>query len=399
MQHISALDEARISVTDDAAEGAAPNAHQRRKRRWGGGKLFACSVLVWLATWALLALMGGVFHASIWPCVLVGWAGFGASTVLALCGLVRGVRDALRARSSGEAPPDWWAILVLGIVGLGMTCVGLFSALIMTVGFSRGRQLRRRGRVLLPPVHAGSTWASSELEFEPRFTVPLGLGRQWRENGRTEHASVASFARLSLDLMALGAPPALLAAANRDALDEIRHTEACFGIARALDGQCHSPGAFPAAQSAHTLPQNRTLALATLAVSSLVDGALHEGVSARIIAKLARRCEVPAITQVLKQIAADEGRHAAHGWDVVEWCLQEGGPSVAHALLGALRSLPERMHSDLPSAAADGEWERWGIHGRALERAEYARTRAQVVERTRALALAALVAEPVQLAG
>lgn len=27
---------------------------------------------------------------------------------------------------------------------------------------------------------------------------------------------------------------------------------------------------------------------------------------------------------ILKEIAADEGRHAAHGWDVVAWCLAEG---------------------------------------------------------------------------
>src|SRR4029077_13893090 len=120
--------------------------------------------------------------------------------------------------------------------------------------------------------------------------VPDGVADRWRENGKTEHASVAAFARLTLDLMALGAPPDLIAAANQDALDEIRHTELCFSLAKALDGKAVSPGAFPQAQRVATLPRSRTFALAKLAVDSLIDGALHEAVSARIIASLAHRC-------------------------------------------------------------------------------------------------------------
>ncbi|MFT3765404.1 MAG: ferritin-like domain-containing protein [Minicystis sp.] len=181
--------------------------------------------------------------------------------------------------------------------------------------------------------------------------------------------------------MALGAPPALVAAANKDALDEIRHAELCFSLARALDGEEASPGAFPEAQRARTLPATRTLALAALAVDSLVDGALHEGVSARVIARLVKRCEEPQIRAVLKEIAADEGRHAAHGWDVVRWCLAEGGSPVADALRGASAALPRTMRTPLPAAAEDGGWERFGIHGRALEAEELTSTRADVVRR------------------
>jgi hypothetical protein len=194
---------------------------------------------------------------------------------------------------------------------------------------------------------------------------------QWRENGKTEHASVAAFAKLTLDLMALGAPPALIAAANQDALDEIRHAELCFSLASALDGQRLSPSPFPQAQRVATLPRSRSLALAKLAVDSLVDGALHEGVSARIIARLAPRCGVPAIRAGLKTIAADEGRHAAHGWAVVRWCLSEGGRPVGEALRGAVRALPKQMQSQLPQAASGGGWEHWGIHGHGLEEQEY----------------------------
>ena len=133
------------------------------------------------------------------------------------------------------------------------------------------------------------------------------------------------------------------------------------------------------------LPQPRALALARLAVDSLVDGALHEGLSARIVARLARQCPEPTIRAVLSEIAADEGRHAAHGWDVVEWCLAEGGEAVASALRGAVASLPTKMATDLPEPARFGAWERWGIHSMATEREEHARARESIVCRVEKL--------------
>src|SRR5204863_2592314 len=118
------------------------------------------------------------------------------------------------------------------------------------------------------------------------------------------------------------------------------------------------PGRFAAPGRVAPLPRNRTLALSRLAVSSLVDGALHEGVSARVIARLAKTCREPGLAAMLREIAADEGRHAAHGWDVVLWCLAEGGRPVEKALEGALLVLPAEPRSSLPGEAASGAWER-----------------------------------------
>ena len=47
-----------------------------------------------------------------------------------------------------------------------------------------------------------------------------------------EHASVASFARHTLQLMAMGAPPTLLMGSQKAAMDEIRHAKMCYGIAQ-----------------------------------------------------------------------------------------------------------------------------------------------------------------------
>ncbi len=247
--------------------------------------------------------------------------------------------------------------------------------------FARGRQVRRRGRVLLPGITTGGAWAGPPVAIRSASSAPAGLAPAWRENARTEHASVAAFARLVLDLVALGAPPELIAAANLDALDEIRHAELCFAIARSFGGAGEGPAPFPEVRRLEPLPRMRTAALAKLAVESLVDGALHEGVSARVIGAVARRSEDASLRDVLEAIAADEARHAAHGWDVVEWCAAEGGARVAQVLAGAIRAVPRELASSRQPEARDGAWERWGIPGSELERNAYAELRARLAAR------------------
>jgi hypothetical protein len=342
----------------------------------------------------MLGLAGGTFGVSVVGLFFVHlvpaayWitpVGFGASAIAALFGVAAALQGAFVSESGRKGARALLVDVFYVFANLGMVALGAMAALFATVGFSRGRQLRRLGRVLLPRVVEGRAWSHTKVSITATSPVPDGLAAQWRENGRTEHASVAAFARLTLDLVALGAPPHIISAAQADAIDEVRHAELCFSLARSLDGRQQDPGPFPDAKHARTLPPMRTLGLATLAVDSLVDGALHEGVSARIIAKLAKQCEVPAIRGVLKEIAADEGRHSAHGWDVVEWCLAEGKAPVANALRGALRTLPTRMRASVPDAAKDGSWEPWGIHGDALAQREYADARAALVERVERL--------------
>ena len=263
-----------------------------------------------------------------------------------------------------------------------MAALGALSASLSTGRFARGRQLRAFGRLLLPKVRPGVGWLNPAECPIDQVRDARRIAEAWRENGRTEHASVAAFANLTLDLLALGAPEALIRGAQQDALDEIRHTRACFSLARDLDGQDKSPGPFPQPQHWSFRTRFRRIQLARLAVESLIDGALHEGLSAAVIAKLATRTTIPAIASTLRGLAADEGRHAAHGWDAVEWCLQEGGPAVAAALRGAMLALPEEMPAENePAAATSGDWETFGIAGRRLKEGEYAKARAGLARR------------------
>ena len=291
--------------------------------------------------------------------------------VLGVIAMLIGGVHGLSALATGGAS---WKVrvggLLMGVVGASPALLGGVGVLLLP--FARGRQVRKGGRLLLPPVTDGDAWASLALEVDVPQHAREGLAAQWRENGRTEHASVAAFGLLTLDLVALGAPPPLVAAAHAAALDEIRHAELCFSLARALDGRRREPGPFPEPRTVRALPGHHELALQRLAVDSLIDGALHEGVSARVVARLARRCEEPVVRAVLEEIASDEGRHAAHGWQVAAWCHAQGGDGVGRALRAALGRVPRAIASGVDPAAADGAWERWGIPGRELEQAEYA---------------------------
>jgi len=341
---------------------------------------------------------------SIWALVLVGigvglgrcsleasfqWAAPGmlGATVLVVAGFCCSIVALVLMKRAQDGIGDLEVALVVVSMLLSgfLSLVGAGLTFFLVVGSAHGRQLRRRGKVLLPPVEPGAGWARLQLAAFAPAQLRTPLAAWWRETGRSEHASVAAFSRLTLELLALGAPAELVEAANRDASDEIRHADQCFSIAQALDGRSERPGPFPRARDAGRLPSPRPLALAGLAVSSLVDGALNEGLSARVLARLADRCQEPAIREALRLLAADEGRHAADAWKVIEWCLAEGRAPVAHALRSALCALPEHLESGLPAKARSGAWEGYGVQGASLEAEEHGKARADVLHRAHAL--------------
>lgn len=363
-----------------AQRSAIPDVRKRPppRRSRAAVWLFLLSLMAFATTLGLLSLRTGLEDT-------IAGAGFALAAILGLAGALSALVSLIAhwPRLSFAAVAQLFVLFTTNGV---MALVGAIATLLSVSDFRRGRQLRRRGRVLLPPITDAESWAkcTPALEMIPDALRPA-LAAQWRENGRTEHASVAAFGRLSLDLLALGAPPTLIACAQRDALDEVHHAQLCFALARSIDGAAHGPGAFVAVRDIRPLSGGRKLRLARLAVDSLIDGALHEGVSARVLARLAKRTDVVPIRALLKQLAADEGRHAAHGWDVVAWCVAEGGHDVIDALDGAVAALPETMTSPLPADARSGGWEPFGIHGHALEAEEYKKARAEVARRVRGL--------------
>jgi hypothetical protein len=338
---------------------------------------------VWLAVLAPIAGTAVAFGAMD----LTRSAALSASP-LALATLVGGwgvIRAMRLARL--DAPLALRIATILAIpAGAVLSFYGAFMALWATAGFTRGRQLRRFGAPELADLTAsarGWTGAAANddapaLDAEASAT----LAEAWRTNARTEHASVAAFARVATELMALGAPRRLVEGAHRDALDEIAHTEACFALATRVDGRALGPGALPIATERFAWRGWRRGALARLAVDSLVEGVLLEGVSARAVAELARVATWAPARATLTTIARDEARHATHAFEVLTWCLEVGGAPVEAAVRGALHHLPDTLGHSLTAAAADGALEPFGIPSRAREEACYAvqlrRTRARV---------------------
>ncbi len=170
----------------------------------------------------------------------------------------------------------------------------------------------------------------------------------WRDDAGYEHASVASFARATLELLAVGAPPALVAQSQQASLDEIRHAQACFGLA-ALYGPACEPGPLPALAP-------RGGGLVGLACTTLLEGCIGETIAALAAVRARRTCEVAVVADTLAAIADDETRHAELAWATLAYAINTGGPEVAAAVrtLGheLLAQVNDADIADLPTGDA-----------------------------------------------
>ncbi|MBK7585087.1 MAG: ferritin-like domain-containing protein [Myxococcales bacterium] len=169
--------------------------------------------------------------------------------------------------------------------------------------------------------------------FEPAPGPSRSIADAWLLDARMEHASIASFARFTLELLALGAPAELLADAQRALGDEIEHARLCFGLSTRFGGRELGPA---------------TLDLGTphpeVTLESAVIAAFREGAVGETIAALAARrardqAEDPAVCAALDRIAADEERHAALAYRFLAFGLRQGGESVRRALEQELSTL------------------------------------------------------------
>lgn len=184
----------------------------------------------------------------------------------------------------------------------------------------------------------------------------------WRSVAALEHASVASFARHTLELLSLGAPPDLLLEVHAAAADEVRHAALAFGMVQALGGGAQGPGALAMdGTAARTEPREILRAL-------VVEGCVGETLGtaeARLAASRARG----AARQVLEEIAADEERHALLAWRTARWMLEQW-PELAD-VLGELEGPGGVEHAVVEDRLAAhgmlGESERARLHGQVWD--------------------------------
>jgi hypothetical protein len=171
---------------------------------------------------------------------------------------------------------------------------------------------------------------------------------RWTEDARFEHASVASFARLTLHLLALGAPSELVEASVLAGLDEVRHARLSFGIASAYAAEGIGPGALETLHDG--APTFEGLALATFA-----DGCVNETLAAAGARRRAEDERDPGVGAVLLEIADDEERHAELAWRTLAWAIERGGAPVVDALQSARRRALDDVPDDPRAQRIFGE--------------------------------------------
>jgi hypothetical protein len=222
---------------------------------------------------------------------------------------------------------------------------------------------------------ARDDWSGDAITFD--FTLPdfdrIELARAWRADAAFEHASVAAFARFSMDLMQLGAPADLVARAHAAALDEIEHARLCHAIAKAYDGRARGPAPVAALSRAHAPT------FAELAVETFVDGCVGETIAAMSAREAARDAAAP-VRAALLRIAEDEERHAELAFAALAWLVSSGGAPARRAVADAL------------GATAVG-----AIDPHAIDRPAHGRLGGQRARRMRERALVAVI-EPCTLA-
>jgi len=210
------------------------------------------------------------------------------------------------------------------------------------------------------PYHEGSVALRAPVRSSAA-AIPSERALAWERAGADEHASVAAFTRLALQLMAHGAPSDLLRDVHRAALDEIGHAERCWLVARRLGGSAVAADRFP-----FTEPVAVDVTLAKLAADAVREGCLGETLGAHLAAVAAELAPEPDIRTELAAIAAEEAEHAVLSFRIVAWALRTGGSAVQAAVRAAfdapwpkpdLAELALRANVDealLRSAAADG---------------------------------------------
>ncbi len=232
----------------------------------------------------------------------------------------------------------------------GDTCCYVFCT-----GACCGRPFVVEGAARLPAVAARRDWMAQTSDApDIDASTREALAAAWLKDARMEHASIASFADLGLELLGLGAPPELVAGAHAAALDEIEHARLCFGLAARFGGAPVGPGALNVAGAA------AQRSLADAAVAAFEGGCIGETIAALTARRQLAVATDPDARRALARIAEDEERHAELGWRIVAWAVVQGGAPVRRALAASLARVRSTPVPPVPKAVNRARWQQFG---------------------------------------
>ncbi len=219
------------------------------------------------------------------------------------------------------------------------------------------------------------------------------LAERWLQLGLMEHASVAAFARFSLQLLALGAPAGLSARCGTAMRDEIRHAQLMFALAAEFGCERVGPGPLDVTGALDALTL-RDVILATFAEGCI--GETTAFVEARHGAQTTTR---PAIARLLAQVATDERRHAQLAWSFVGWGLGRLDVGSRLALADELRSVIQARANHLSNQLGASPEQPWLAEFGLLDLAEQPRLQLDVLRQVVGPCLETLLASSFESRG
>jgi len=145
---------------------------------------------------------------------------------------------------------------------------------------------------------------------------------KWLAQARDEHASVAAFAMLQLELLAHGAPLELVGRVLTASQEELDHASACMALAGSK-ARLVLP--------AHDVQSRMQQDWPRLLHRSVHEGAVPEGNAALRLWREAHdehRAERPARARVLWAMGHEEARHAELAHDIALWAAAASGAEL-----------------------------------------------------------------------
>ncbi len=160
-----------------------------------------------------------------------------------------------------------------------------------------------------------------------------------------EHASIASFARFTLQLLALGAPSHLLQASIAAADDERRHAQLGFSFLRALGVEL-APGPIAIAGA---LEQSSLEQVFRMVVRESILGETFSALEALHVVPWIKD---PLFQRELGRLAEEEARHAELGFVFAAWAIKQR-PALASVLE---QELARFIEPEIRACTGQREW-------------------------------------------
>jgi hypothetical protein len=184
----------------------------------------------------------------------------------------------------------------------------------------------------------------------------MRLARAWQDDALQEHASIAAFARFSMMLLGVAAPPDLVVASQRASIEEVAHSRACFALARRYGATEAGPGPL----EVHDALGRFTLE--DVAALTAEEGCVGETLGVVLASEQLARATDPVVRNLLERIVADETRHAELAWRFVAWAIARD-PSVLPAVLARIdRAVATTLAMEVRPPV--GDLAAWAAHGR-----------------------------------